>query len=61
MLLDLLDVLLEVAHVGLLVERGFDKAERVDNVDGGFGGVISTLVTTILSRGVGTDVCKRSC
>lgn len=35
MLLDLLDVLLEVAHVGLLVERGFDKAERVDNVDGG--------------------------
>lgn len=60
-LLDLLDVLLEVAHVRLLVERGFLEAERVDDVEGGGGGVISTFVTTILSRGVGTDVCKRSC
>lgn len=55
-LLDLLHVLLEVAEVGLLVERGLVEAERVDNVDDGGGLVVGTLVTTVLSGGVGTDV-----
>ena len=60
-LLDLLHVLLEVTEVGLLVEGGLVEAERVDNVDDGGGGILSTLVTTILSGGVGTDVWKMEC
>lgn len=55
-LLDLLHVLLEVTEVRLLVERGLVEAERVDDVDDGLGLVVGTLVTALLSRGVGTDV-----
>jgi hypothetical protein len=60
-LLDLLHVLLEVTEVRLLVEGGLVEAERVDDVDGGGGGILSTLVTTVLSGRVGTDVWKRDC
>ena len=60
-LLDLLHVLLEVAEVGLLVEGGLVEAERVDNVDDSGGGIVSTLITTLLSRGVGTDVWRMGC
>jgi hypothetical protein len=58
LLLDGLHVLLEVAEVGLLVEGGLVEAEVVDNVDDGGGGILSALVATILSRGVGTDVWR---
>ena len=59
--LDLLHVLLEVTEVGLLVEGGLVEAERVDNVDDGGGSILGTLVTTVLSGGVGTDVWKMGC
>jgi hypothetical protein len=47
-----------VAEVGLLVEGGLVEAERVDDVDDGRGVVLSALVATILSRGIGTNVWK---
>lgn len=47
---------LEVTEVLLLVERGLVQTERVDNVNDLLGRVIGTLVTAILSRGVGTNV-----
>lgn len=49
-------ITLKVGEVGLLVERGLVQAERVNDIDDGLGLVIGTLITTILSRGVGTDI-----
>jgi hypothetical protein len=49
---------LEGSKVGLLVEGGLVEAERVNNVDDGGGVILGTLVTTILSGGVGTDIWK---
>jgi hypothetical protein len=59
LLLDGLHVVLESGKVGLLVEGGLVEAERVDNVDDGGGVILSALVATILSGGVGTDIWKR--
>jgi hypothetical protein len=56
LLLDGLHVMLEGSKVGLLVEGGLVEAERVNNVDDGGGVILGTLVTTILSGGVGTDI-----
>jgi hypothetical protein len=58
LLLDGLHVMLEGSKVGLLVEGGLVEAERVNNVDDGGGVILGTLVTTILSGGVGTDIWK---
>jgi hypothetical protein len=58
LLLDGLHVVLEGSKVGLLVEGGLVEAERVNNVDNSGGVVLGTVVTTIFSGGVGTDVWK---
>ena len=47
---------LERDKVRLLVEGNRVQMERVNNVDDGLLLVIDTLITTLLSRGVGTNV-----
>lgn len=54
--LDGLHVTLDIGHVGLLVEGGLGQTERVDDVVNSLGVGLNTFVTTILSRGVGTDI-----
>lgn len=47
---------LERAKVTFLVHGSIGQLESVDNVDDGLLLVIDTLITTLLSRGVGTNV-----
>lgn len=54
--LDGLHVTLDIGHVGLLVEGSLGQTERVDDVVDSLGGGLSTFVTTVFSRGVGTDI-----
>jgi hypothetical protein len=47
---------LKVAEVGLLVERGLVELERVDDVDLGLLGLVSTVLVAALGGSVGAGV-----
>jgi hypothetical protein len=51
-----LHVTLDVGHVRLLIESGFDKTRGVDNVVDGLRSGISTFIITTLSRRVGSNI-----